>query len=374
MELLKYITKYIHHIGRRLALGILLLIVSTCMSIVNPILIGKYIDMLSAGSDIHYLIQSVIILVSLWIASMVISYANSINAMHMNTRLVYSINFHLLQHAERLPYAILAKIDTIYLNNRIHNDSSVLAPFFLNSFLGTIVQSITCLIVAGVILFTAPYIGVLILLLLPLYMLFYMCFKNTLEKSSKDMMESRDIFSGEMQKQLRHIRTIKLNAWYERLHASLIQEFTPVYRTAIKNTQITSLYSVFTQVIQIIANIIIFLVCGIAVSRGSMKLGSLITVNSLFSILFSSFTSMMDFGKSYATARAAFSRVKDLEMQEEEKNGELIPDQIHAIRVKDLTFHFPEDNKIILDRVSLEFLAGKIYQIRGKRMRKKYTH
>ena len=366
MELLKYISKYIRYIGRRLFLGILLLIISTGLSILNPILIGEYVDTLSSGSEIGYTIKSVMILIALWLIGIIVAYASSINATHMNIRLMYSINFHLLQHAERLPYAVLAKMDTVYLNNRIHNDSTVLASFFLDSFLGTIVKAITCLIIVGVIFFTAPFVGILILLLLPLYLLIYLRFKGRIEEYSKDMMESRDVFSGEMQRQLRHIHTIKLNSWYEKLYTSLIREFNPVYRAIIKNAQVNSLYSSFAQIIQIIANIIIFLSCGIAVSNGSMKLGSLITINSLFSILFSSFSYLMDFGKSYARASAAFSRVQDLEMEQEEENGESLPDGIHEIKIEDLTFHYPEDNRLILDHVSLEFVVGKIYQIRGE--------
>lgn len=344
----------------------LFLTVSMTLAIINPVLIGKYIDMLSTGTNIHHIIICVLFFVTLWLIGILISYARSINGSHMNIRLMYSINFHLLQHTERLPYATLAKIDTVYLNNRIHNDSFVLASFFLDSLLGTIINAITCLIVMGVIFYINPFIGFLIMFVLPSYVLIYKHFNIKIVKSSKEMMESRDIFSGEMQKQLRHVRTIKLNAWYERLYDSLIKQFAPVYKMAIKNAHISSLYSSFTQITQVVANVIIFLICGIAVSNGIMKLGSLITVNSLFAILFSSFSSLMDFGRSYANASAAFSRVKELEIANEEKNGTLIPDRINEIQVKNLTFHYPDDNKLIMNHIDLQFTAGKIYQIKGE--------
>lgn len=216
------------------------------------------------------------------------------------------------------------------------------------------------------ILFTTPVVGLLIMLLLLVYIAIYAYFRHKIEKSGKEMMESRDAFFGEMQKQLRHIRTIKLNVWYERLHTSLIRKFDPVYHAAIKNTQISALYSVFTQITQIAANLIILLVCGLAVGHGSMKLGSLITVCSLFATLFSSFTLLMDFGKAYANACGAFSRVKELEIIEEEKNGDLIPNKITEIQIKNLMFRYPDDTRILIDHVSINFVRGKIYQLKGE--------
>lgn len=258
MKLLKYIWKFTHNIRARLLAGIILLAISIVLAIVNPILIGKYIDMLSEGVEIHQITSFVLLLAILWSVGIILSYMNSVNSTHMSNRLMYNINFHLLQHTERLPYAILAKTDTVYLNNRIHSDSAALASFFLASFLDTIAKAITCIVVLGIILYIAPSVGFLILLLLPVYALIYIGFKNRIEQSSKEMMESRDTFFAEMQKQLRHVRTIKLNSWYERLYAALMKQFNPVYQAAIKNTKITTLYSSFTQATQIVANLVIF--------------------------------------------------------------------------------------------------------------------
>lgn len=366
MEMLKYIIKYTHQIRFRVLLGIILLGVSIMFSLIHPMLMGKYIDSLSTGVDGRHIVISVLTLVVLWLVSTAISYLNAVNSAHMSIRLTYSINFHLLQHTERLPYAVLVKMDTTYLNTRIHNDSSVLAGFFLDSFLGAIAKVLTCLAVLGVILFKSPIVALLIIFLLPIHIGIYAIFRNIIEQNSKEMMENRDSFFGEMQKQLRHIRTIKINVWYKRLYTSLIKQFDRVYHSAIKYTQTNALYAVFTQITQIAANLIILLVCGFAVGSGSMNLGSLVTISSLFATLFSSFTSLMDFGKSYANAHAAFVRVEELENAEEEQNGELNLDTITAIQISNLTFHYPDDERILMDHISIDFVPGKMYQIKGE--------
>ena len=358
--------KYIGQIKIRLLVGIILLGSSMVLSIVHPILMGEYIDSLSRGVESHHIVISVLLLVFMWLVSVAISYINSVNSAQMNIHLIYSINFHLLQHAERLPYAMLAEMDTAYLNSRINSDSSALASFFLDSFLGAIAKAITCLVILGVIFFTMPIIGFLIVLLFPIYLAIYVYFNKKIEICGKDMMESRDAFFGEMLKQMRHIRTIKLNVWYERLNTSLIRQFDSVQHATIKSSQINALYSVFTQITQIAANVMILLACGLAVGYGSMRLGSLITINSLFATLFSSCTSLMNFGKSYANAKAAFSRVKELEIVEEEKNGQLILDKITEIQIKDLMFQYPNDTRELINRVSISFMSGKIYQIKGE--------
>lgn len=280
MELLKYVMKYIGQIKIRLLVGIILLGSSMVLSIVHPILMGEYIDSLSIGVESHHIVISVLLLVFMWLVSVAISYINSVNSAQMNIHLVYSINFHLLQHAERLPYAMLAEMDTSYLNSRINSDSSTLASFFLDSFLGAIAKAITCLVILGIIFFTMPIIGFLIVLLFPIYLAIYEYFNQKIEKCGKDMMESRDAFFGEMLKQMRHIRTIKLNVWYERLNTSLIRQFDSVQHATIKSSQINALYSVFTQITQIAANVMILLACGLAVGYGSMRLGSLITIRA----------------------------------------------------------------------------------------------
>lgn len=110
MELLKYVMKYIQQIRIHLLVGIFLLVVSMVLSIIHPILMGKYIDSLSAGIDSHTIITSVLLLVILWFVSVAISYLNAVNSAHMSIRLMYSINFHLLQHTERLPYVVKLRV------------------------------------------------------------------------------------------------------------------------------------------------------------------------------------------------------------------------------------------------------------------------
>lgn len=366
MELLKYITKYIHPIRTRLFVGIFFLLISIVLSIIHPILMGEYIDRLSTGTNRQLIVISVLTLAGVWLLSTAISYLNAINNAHMSTRLIYSINFHLLQHTEKLPFAILESTDTVYLNSRIHNDSATLAIFFLETFINAIANAAICLIVLCVIFYKVPFIGVVVLLLLPIYTLIFTAFKDKIAEISKEMIERRDSFFGEMQKQLRHIRTIKLNAWYERLFNSLIEQFDPVYKATVKSTQINSLYQIFTQLTQIVANLVILLACGIAVSSGSMKLGSLVAINSLFATLFSSFASLMNFGRSYANATAAYKRVLELEMTDVEENGDLHPEKITEIRVSDLSFQYPSQKEIVISHASLKFESGKIYQLSGE--------
>lgn len=355
-----------HRIWRRLLLWILLLIVSMAFSILNPILIGKFVDLLSNGIENRYLIRFILLLAALWLCSAIISYLSNVNSAHINIRLSYNINFHLLQHVERLPLDKLESMDMAYLNTRIHSDSCVVVSFVQNSLLGALIQMVTCILVFAMILSRSLFIGFLITLLLPVYVIIYACFKNVIEQSSKEMMETRDAFWGEMQNQLRHIRTVKLNSWYDRLYEILIRQFCPVYTTAIKSTKINTLYGLLEQITRIAANLIIFLVCGVAVNAGSMNLGNLITINSLFTILFTSFTSLMDFGRSYANARAAYDRINELESMEEEKNGEQSPDRIKNIQISNLSFRYPGQQENIIDYASLDFSTGKIYQIKGE--------
>lgn len=110
-----------------------------------------------------------------------------------------------------------------------------------------------------------------------------------------------------MNHQLSNIHTIKANVWYTILFSLLKGEFEIFYKSIIKNTKIGSRYSSLTQLIQIAFNVIIFLVCGFSVQKGMMSLGNFIAVNSLLSILLSSFTDIMGCGKDYAVALAAFS-------------------------------------------------------------------
>ena len=87
--------------------GIILLGSSMVFSIIHPIFIGKYVDGLSVDMDRYHIVTSILLLVVMWFLSVFVSYLNEINSAHMNIRLMYSMNFHLLQHAERLPLSLI---------------------------------------------------------------------------------------------------------------------------------------------------------------------------------------------------------------------------------------------------------------------------
>ncbi|WP_407922941.1 ATP-binding cassette domain-containing protein [Acutalibacter muris] len=349
----------------RFLFSVFLLLATALLSIISPILMGNYIEALTKKTDSANIVTCVIILTISWLIGVVLTYVTSVNSTHLKTRLTYSISLHLLNHTEHLPYSKLIEHNPVYLTSRIQNDSNTITSFFLDGFIGMIVQALLCITVLIFLFNSSRPIFWLVMITLPIYFLIYKNFSQRIESSSKKVIEQRDKFFGEMNHQLRNIHTIKANVWYTILFSLLKGEFEIFYKSIIKNTKIGSRYSSLTQLIQIAFNVIIFLVCGFSVQKDVMSLGNFIAVNSLLSILLSSFTDIMGCGKDYAVALAAFSRIVGLESTAEERIGSLKMDAIHEVSFEKVSFSHSEQGENLINQVSVKFKKGEIYQIIG---------
>lgn len=194
LEIIYYVWKKTECCRIRFLFSVFLLLATALLSIISPILMGNYIEALTKKTGSANIVTCVIILSISWLIGVVLTYVTSVNSTHLKTRLTYSISLHLLNHTEHLPYSKLIEHNPVYLTSRIQNDSNTITSFFLDGFIGMIVQALLCITVLIFLFHSSRPTFWLAMITLPIYFLIYKNFSQRIESSSKKVIEQRDNF------------------------------------------------------------------------------------------------------------------------------------------------------------------------------------
>lgn len=345
----------------------MLMLISLCISIIATSFSGRFIDFLTTADDTNELWVYIATFILIWSSDVVLGYLASIIGAKLNISIMYDINFSALEKAKRLPYSYYYKIDPTYLNQRIHNDSSKLASFFLGSVLQICLNIIRIVVIFAMILYISIELSFVLVIFLIAYTCLYSLFRKIIYKINLEFSETKDKFFGKMNKQLTNIKTIKINNWYKKLEEKLRQEFSIVYEAAIKHTKLNNVYGNLDKVLSYAASIFIFIFMGIRVINKQATVGEFTVINTYFMTVMNGFRQFFSFGKSYQEANVAYDRIMQIFETEPECCGSIELTAIQDVNISHLSYsytHRSEDD--VVRNFNLTMLPGNIYVIKGR--------
>jgi ATP-binding cassette subfamily C protein len=118
-------------------------------------------------------------------------------------------------------------------------------------------------------------------------------------------------------------------------------------------------------IISIISQIFVFVIGGTSILLGKLTIGMFTIIASYFSYAMNVLKFFLGLGKSYQEVSVSFNRMKDILDVQEEKNGEIMLDQIDSINLSGLSFSY-SPGRVIIDNLSISFEKGHMYGISGE--------
>lgn len=224
--------------------------------------------------------------------------------------------------------------------------------FLSNILLNTITECI--LLVIGVIILAKTNIKMLCItiMILPIYGLLYFFFNSKIRKTRMAMMDKDAEVTQNLKESLDSIKEIRIfnteNIFIKKYN--LIQgDFS---KHGINYAIITSIYDSLANIISILGHIVVLYYGGIEVFKGTMTIGTLISLNSLVSLLYSPIERIINFNRLLQVFKIEFDKLNKF-MKDNVSNTN---PKLNTNYVSYYDYHKENKNILLkLDKVSFKY-------------------
>ena len=339
-------------------------IIVSVISIASPYVMGSFIDHLVYAIDTSFIYRYFMIFAGLCLLGFYFGYINNQLYVRLQSRIGYSINKNMLQHVQRLPLSYIKKQDSVYLNNRINNDSNSVIIFCLSIIQNIPVNLVVIVLPLILILRFSVTLSLVFFPIVTIYFCSYLLFRKTLYKVRFEFTEVQSRFFSKLNDQLFFIKLIKLNGIFEAFTKKLDDAFSILFSKVIKYQKVNYCFSGLDKAVMLLAQLAIFLIGGNEVIKRNLTIGQFTIINSYFGMLLGSGRYFFNLGQSIQETLVSYNRLIEIKSMNQETNGTIATNGILEVELKSV--HFAYDNKVIMDNVSYRFTKGNIYAIIGE--------
>ena len=333
------------------------------VGVVSPYLSGLYIDELIAGISFHSFVAFILIIAAANFLKIALRYLQSLVSTNLGQRMVHQINNILFQKIFTSNYAYYCNIDCAYYIDQINRDSNAVVNFLISNIFNFFLQAAT-IIASAVIVFQADkLLCVIILLLIPFYICTFLLNKNKMHTAKAALKQRLNQYASNCAEQINKLSYIKRNTLYHEMSERLAHSFNHLLSASLHSVSVDYLFTNLNQVVIILAYLCIIGIGGYKVTTGALSIGLFSVINTYFNMMISSVSYFVGIAGSYQDTKISFQRIQKILQTPDEDKGDLLPESIHQVEVKDFSLQY--GSHVILNHCNVTFRAGCIYGLRG---------
>lgn len=333
------------------------------VGVVSPYLSGLYIDELIAGISFHSFVAFILIIAAANFLKIALRYLQSLVSTNLGQRMVHQINNILFQKIFASNYAYYCNIDCAYYIDQINRDSNAVVNFLISNIFNFFLQAAT-IIASAVIVFQADkLLCVIILLLIPFYICTFLLNKNKMHTAKAALKQRLNQYASNCAEQINKLSYIKRNTLYHEMSERLTRSFNHLLSASLHSVSVDYLFTNLNQVVIILAYLCIIGIGGYKVTIGALSIGLFSVINTYFNMMISSVSYFVGIAGSYQDTKISFQRIQKILQTPDEDKGDLLPESIHQVEVKDFSLQY--GSHVILNHCNVTFRTGCIYGLRG---------
>ena len=333
------------------------------VGVVSPYLSGLYIDELIAGISFHSFVAFILIIAAANFLKIALRYLQSLVSTNLGQRMVHQINNILFQKIFTSNYAYYCNIDCAYYIDQINRDSNAVVNFLISNIFNFFLQAAT-IIASAVIVFQADkLLCVIILLLIPFYICTFLLNKNKMHTAKAALKQRLNQYASNCAEQINKLSYIKRNTLYHEMSERLTRSFNHLLSASLHSVSVDYLFTNLNQVVIILAYLCIIGIGGYKVTTGALNIGLFSVINTYFNMMISSVSYFVGIAGSYQDTKISFQRIQKILQTPDEDKGDLLPESIHQVEVKDFSLQY--GSHVILNHCNVTFRTGCIYGLRG---------
>jgi ABC-type bacteriocin/lantibiotic exporter with double-glycine peptidase domain len=332
-----------------------------------PYLTGYTIDkILLPHKSIFDLYKIVFLLSILYLLRYIITIISKNLFIKVQTQIVNTIRLSMIGKIINLPMSFLNKNEKGYILSRISesdNIGNLFSPILINIFLG-----IFDLIFALIMMFNLNYkLTLIVILIIPIYFKSVKSSSKKLFESTKLMLESGAVLSGETYEVLNGIEEIKILNGLKNQVKKFKKKLSEVVKNTIKQSKQIILFTENITLVNNLAGVLILLFAGIFILNDTLSIGIYTAFIVYMNKVFVSTSSFASFDMTIKPVCVAIERVQEfLEMEEENQHAiKSLNKNINKIAIKDVSFKYENTEKYTLKNVNFDINEGDRILIQG---------
>ena len=368
MQALKKLSPLLKGEKKNLAAAFFAVLVWSVAALLDPVIIGRAIDLYIKNKDFQGVLISAAILLGVYVIGLAASYVQTIALGGVGRRVLFNLRNALFSKLQELPAAFFNQNKSGDLISRINNDTDKLNQFigqalmqFMRSFFivagaGIFLLSLNLRLGAAALI---PAVAVLIATLL---------LSPWVERANLKSLQALGGMSSEVQESLANFKVVaafnRLDYFRDKFNGVNLENFSASVKAGIASNIFNPIYGIASSMAQLIVlGYGIYLIAAGNFTIG-LLIGYLLYVNSFYGPL----RQLATVWPSMQLAFAAIDRISevlslrsDMEIVEDKFGGDKTKS---LLEFRNVSFTYPE-GKTVLDKINLKFQKGKTYALVG---------
>lgn len=363
-KIFRLVNKYLYQHFISICILFVAIILSSICTLIIPIISGNFVDYLVDEKKQQGIIFFCLLFAIVSIANILIGFLSNRIYTKVNLQILYEMGQSYIQHMQKMNVLYFSNKNISQITQQISVDIKSVVDFFFDFFSNASINFFKILIPALLVFRISRGMCFLMLLLMLIYLISYIFFKQKLYATSYETKKNQNVYFGDLYEQLLKIKFIKIYSIMDWFNQTIQKTFDQLLKVTMKFQVIQYIYSGLDTAIMFIGQLGVFIIGGNMVIKGRISIGEFTIINTYFNMGITAVRYFFGLGKKKQETLVAYDRLNRIMEQEEEHFGEMLSDTISEVRLHKLGFSI--NNKIILKDIECKFDKGNSYAIVGK--------
>tara|TARA_B100000212_G_C27384593_1_gene538665 strand:- start:5464 stop:8418 length:2955 start_codon:yes stop_codon:yes gene_type:complete len=339
-------------------------------TLANPLIIQVIIDKVISQRSLDTLQVLGIALFVLTLVEGLLASLRTFLLTETTNRIDQKLGSQVIDHLLKLPLEYFDARPVGELSTRI-GELEKIRNFITGQGITTILDALLSSVYIFVMLLYSPKLTLIALIVIPIQVgitflgapIFRRQFRESAEKNAQTQSHLVEVLTGIQTVKSQNIEMVSRWKW---------QEFYSKYiRATFKKIITGTLINQSSQILQKISQLLVLWFGASMVLKGQLTLGQLIAFRIISGFVTQPILRLTNLWQSIQELKVGFERLGDvinteMESDDVDKGKISLPSAYGKIKFKDLSFHFPRQNKNILNNINLEIEKGSFVGVVGK--------
>ena len=348
------------------------------LAMLNPYLIGDFIDSLIEGGNMVAVFRFSALFAGLNIIRTTLNYFTMILYIKIQTKSAHQFTQETVAHVQKVSLSFVNDKDTSYLSQVINGDTNQLVIFCIKTMSDFVLNIINIAIPIIILLSLNAFVSGVMIAFLGAYVLIYIKFRKPLRERSMALRIAQNNFFAKLLEQLKLTRFIKVHVLSDFFRRRLDENFNDLLDNSLRMQRLSFAYHALDNAVTTIVQIILFLVGGWLILQGSFTIGMFTIFSMYFAMILGATKYFFGFGKTYQDSLVSCERLNEILRYPVETKGDKQLQGIERIEVKGLCFSYSSANgngngassvldskPSLINELNLDFRKGHICAIAG---------
>jgi ABC-type multidrug transport system fused ATPase/permease subunit len=347
---------------RRIALYVVLGVVTALLAVATPVLSGRVVDAIVSNGDADTVVRLALLIALIAVLEAALGILGRRLSARLGEGLIFDLRTTVFDHVQRMPVAFFTRTRTGALVSRLNNDVIGAQRAFSNTLSGLVTNLVTLLLTFAVMLTLSWQITLLALGLLPVFVVPARRMGSRMARMQREAAHLNAAMSTRMTERFSApgATLVKLFGRPQEESAQFAVRAGQVRDIGVRTATMQSAFITFLTLVSALALALVYGLGGWFALRGTLEPGSVVALALLLTRLYAPLTALAGARVEVMSALVSFERVFEVldlkPLIQQRPDARAVPDGPVSVEFDDVRFGYPSADKVSL--ASLEEVAS----------------